>query len=181
MRASRDDRDAWARELREIRPLALMGKIPPRPILLVHGEDDVVVPPQHVRELADAAEGMVELRLLSGAGHRLRHDPRAVAALLGWLSRQGESSSDVELVGVDRVAQGPRRVTPVSSGFGEPADDDEAAGARGQHRPDRLGRDPAGDEERDGRSSRPRATRYARPVPGRPGLVGVGATGPADT
>jgi uncharacterized protein len=33
---------------------------------------------------------MVDLRLLSGAGHRLRHDPRAVAALLGWLGRQGE-------------------------------------------------------------------------------------------
>ena len=69
-----------------------MGKIPPRPILLVHGEDDAVVPPQHVRELADAAEAMVDLRILGGAGHRLRHDPRAVAALLGWLSRQGERS-----------------------------------------------------------------------------------------
>jgi putative redox protein len=84
------DRAAWVRELREIRPLALIGKIPPRPLLLVHGDDDAVVPPQHVRELADAAEGAAEVRLLSGAGHRLRHDPRAVAALLGWLSRQGD-------------------------------------------------------------------------------------------
>jgi putative redox protein len=82
---------AWTRELSEIRPLALMGKIPPRPVLLVHGEEDAVVPPSDVRELADAAEGMVDLRLLGGAGHRLRHDPRAVAALLGWLSRQGHS------------------------------------------------------------------------------------------
>jgi alpha/beta superfamily hydrolase len=31
------DLDAWARELREVRPLSLIGKIPPRPILLVHG------------------------------------------------------------------------------------------------------------------------------------------------
>ena len=85
------DRDAWARELREIRPLALIGKVPPRPLLLVHGDDDAVVPPEHVRELAKAAEGFAELRLLNGAGHRLRHDPRAVAALLGWLSRQGEA------------------------------------------------------------------------------------------
>jgi hypothetical protein len=23
-----------------------------------------------------------------GAGHRLRHDPRAIAVLLGWLDRQ---------------------------------------------------------------------------------------------
>lgn len=84
------DRQVWARELREIQPRELMGKVPPRPILLVHGDDDLVVPREHVRELADAAGGMVELRLLSGAGHRLRHDPRAVAALLGWLGRQGE-------------------------------------------------------------------------------------------
>jgi putative redox protein len=32
--------------------------------------------------------GSAELRLLSGAGHRLRHDPRAIAILLGWLDRQ---------------------------------------------------------------------------------------------
>jgi putative redox protein len=85
------DREAWARELHEIRPLALIGKIPPRPLLLVHGADDAVVPPHHVRELADAADGFAEVRLLSGAGQRLRHDPRAVAVLLGWLSRQGDS------------------------------------------------------------------------------------------
>ena len=32
--------------------------------------------------------GAGELRLVNGAGHRLRHDPRAVAVLLGWLERQ---------------------------------------------------------------------------------------------
>ena len=81
------DAVAWARELRETRPLDLVGKIPPRPLLLVHGLDDDVVPPAHARELADAADGRADLRLLPGAGHRLRHDPRAVAVLLGWLSR----------------------------------------------------------------------------------------------
>jgi uncharacterized protein len=80
--------DGWARELREIRPLALVGKIPPRPVLLVHGASDDTVPLVDARALADAAEGAVELRLLTGAGHRLRHDPRAVAVLLGWLDRQ---------------------------------------------------------------------------------------------
>ena len=29
-----------------------------------------------------------EVRLVSGAGHHLRHDPRALATLLGWLDRQ---------------------------------------------------------------------------------------------
>jgi len=82
------DFDAWSRELREIRPLNLIGKIPPRPVLVVHGADDDVVPVTEARALADAADNKVELRVLNGAGHRLRHDPRAVAVLLGWLDRQ---------------------------------------------------------------------------------------------
>jgi alpha/beta superfamily hydrolase len=82
------DLDAWARELREVRPLSLIGKIPPRPVLLVHGSSDEVVPLLDARALADAAEGQLELRTLVGAGHRLRHDPRAIALLIGWLDRQ---------------------------------------------------------------------------------------------
>jgi putative redox protein len=87
-RAFPGDFDAWARELREIRPLGLIGKIPPRPILIVHGASDEVVPMLDARALADAADGRVELRILVAAGHRLRHDPRAIAILLGWLDRQ---------------------------------------------------------------------------------------------
>jgi hypothetical protein len=37
--------------------------------------------------LADAAEGYAELRVVAMAGSRLRHDPRAIALLLGWLQR----------------------------------------------------------------------------------------------
>jgi putative redox protein len=83
------DLDAWARELKEIRPLNLIGKIPPRPILLVHGANDEVVTVLDARALADAAFAQVELRVLPGAGHRLRNDPRAIALLIGWLDRQG--------------------------------------------------------------------------------------------
>jgi putative redox protein len=87
-----DDPDAWARELDELRPLALVGKVPPRPLLIVHGGDDTVVPVVEARALDDAADGRGELRVLSGAGHRLRHDPRAIAVLLGWLERQGQGA-----------------------------------------------------------------------------------------
>jgi hypothetical protein len=39
--------------------------------------------------MADAVSGQIDFRILAGAGHHLRHDPRAVSILLGWLERQG--------------------------------------------------------------------------------------------
>jgi putative redox protein len=82
------DPHAWSRELREIRPTALIAKIPPRAVLLIHGADDDVVPLEDARVLTDAAGDAVELRVLGEAGHRLRHDPRAVALIIGWMERQ---------------------------------------------------------------------------------------------
>jgi uncharacterized protein len=79
---------AWSRELREVQPLAAAARIPPRSLLVVHGDQDDVVPVEDARALADAAHGGAELRIVNGAGHRLRHDPRAIAILLGWLERQ---------------------------------------------------------------------------------------------
>jgi putative redox protein len=53
----------------------------------MHGDGDESVPVADSRVLA-AAHGSAEFRLIEGAGHRLRHDPRAIAVLLGWLDRQ---------------------------------------------------------------------------------------------
>lgn len=79
--------DRWIRELKETRPLVLAEKLAPRPLLLVQGSDDDQVPALDARALADC-HGAAELRIIQGAGHRLRHDPRAVAVLMGWLERQ---------------------------------------------------------------------------------------------
>lgn len=83
-----EDFSSWARELSEISPVSAIGKIPPRAILLVHGSDDETVPPEAARQLADAAGAPIDLVMLNHAAHRLRHDPRAVAVLIGWLDRQ---------------------------------------------------------------------------------------------
>ena len=85
------DFSAWAHELKELRAINAVDQIPPRPLLLVHGSLDDVVPIADARVLADAADDQLELRIITGAGHRLRHDPRAVAVLLGWLDRQSLS------------------------------------------------------------------------------------------
>ena len=79
--------DQWSRELREIRAVAAAPRLRPRPVLIVHGSEDESVPVFDARVLADA-HGDADLRIIEGAGHQLRHDPRAVAVLLGWLDRQ---------------------------------------------------------------------------------------------
>lgn len=79
--------DEWSRELRELRAVEYAPKLRPRPLLVAHGSDDDLVPVFDARVLVDA-HGDAELRIVNGAGHRLRHDPRAVAVLLGWLDRQ---------------------------------------------------------------------------------------------
>jgi putative redox protein len=79
--------DEWSRELRRFRPVDAARRFAPRPVLVMHGEEDESVPVADSRDLA-RAHGTAELRIVPGAGHRLRHDPRAIAVLLGWLDRQ---------------------------------------------------------------------------------------------
>ena len=82
-------REDWAAQLRAIDPVGAAAAVPPRPLLIVHGSIDPDIPLVEARALAEAAHGEAELRVIPMAGHRLRHDPRAVAVLLGWLQRQG--------------------------------------------------------------------------------------------
>ncbi len=79
--------DEWSREFRRFRPVDAASRFAPRPMLVLHGDDDESVPVSDARQLAQA-HGSAALRILPGAGHRLRHDPRALAILLGWLERQ---------------------------------------------------------------------------------------------
>ena len=69
-------------------PLGSIAMIPPRHLMIVHGADDQVVPVAQARMLVDAARGHAELRVVQGAGHWLRPDPRMVATLVGWLERR---------------------------------------------------------------------------------------------
>jgi fermentation-respiration switch protein FrsA (DUF1100 family) len=81
------DADALLAEVLTLDPLEAIALMPPRRLLLVHGDDDVEVPSTDARELLAAAGGHAELRIIQGAGHQMRADPRMVATLLGWLDR----------------------------------------------------------------------------------------------
>lgn len=83
--------DQWTRQLREIKPADEAALVYPRPMLVLHGSEDETVPSFDARALGDA-HGGAELRIVVGAAHDLRHDPRAVAILLGWLDRERHRS-----------------------------------------------------------------------------------------
>ena len=84
--------DAWAREARSVRAVNDVTHLAGRHLLVMHGSDDDAVPVFDARVLADA-HGDADLRIIDGGGHQLRHDPRAVAVLLGWLDRQRSQAS----------------------------------------------------------------------------------------
>jgi pimeloyl-ACP methyl ester carboxylesterase len=84
--------DKWSRDLRDIRAIACAAELAPRPLLLLHGSDDDAVPVFDARVLADA-HGEADLRIIDGGSHQLRHDPRAIAILLGWLDLQRSQTS----------------------------------------------------------------------------------------
>ena len=78
--------EEWSRDFRRFRPIDSARRFAPRPLLVMHGEDDESVPTTDARQLA-AAHGSADLNLLAGAGHRLRHDPRP------WPSCSGGSTA----------------------------------------------------------------------------------------
>lgn len=87
--------DAWASEFKNITAVAAASRLAPRPLLVMHGDSDDLVPSLDARVVADA-HGSAELRIIGGGGHELRHDPRAVAVLLGWLSREHNATVAVD-------------------------------------------------------------------------------------
>jgi len=82
-----EDPEKWKDELSSVDTDAAMEKLGDLPMLILHGSDDDVVPHFDPLVVRDAAGG-ADLRTIRGAGHLLRHDPRAIAILLGWLTRQ---------------------------------------------------------------------------------------------
>jgi len=83
--------DDWAEALGRYKAVDFATRMQDKPFLLLHGGDDEAVPVFDARVIADA-HGSANLRVVQGASHALRYDPRAVAILLGWLERQRHRS-----------------------------------------------------------------------------------------
>lgn len=79
------DPEAWLDGLYSVRAEDYVGQIAPRPLLIVHGTADEVVPVEHARLLYERAGEPKELVLLDGVLHRLRQEPVALSAAVVWL------------------------------------------------------------------------------------------------
>jgi dipeptidyl aminopeptidase/acylaminoacyl peptidase len=77
--------DEWLDGFNAVSPLRWIGRISPRPLLLIHGEKDDLVPVEHAHRLYERAGEPKELVILPGAGHRLRLEEKAITTALGWL------------------------------------------------------------------------------------------------
>jgi fermentation-respiration switch protein FrsA (DUF1100 family) len=75
----------WLDGFQLVSPAKHIANIAPRPLLLVHGNRDDVVPTSQARRLYEIAREPKQLVIIDGAGHRLRQDDRATGAVLDWL------------------------------------------------------------------------------------------------
>lgn len=77
--------DAWTAGFRLVNPLAAIHYLAPRPLLVLHGSRDDLVPVENALQLFQAAEEPKQLLIVDGSSHQLRQDDRAVVLIIEWL------------------------------------------------------------------------------------------------
>jgi len=77
--------EEWLRGFEVISPIHWIDRISPRPLLLVHGDADEVVPLEQADKLYQKAKEPKELAIIPGAKHKLRLEEKAMATVLDWL------------------------------------------------------------------------------------------------
>lgn len=77
----------WTKGFMVITPSTWISLIPPRPIFIIHAEDDEVVEVNHARELYNRVQGKANLLILPQGGHRLRLNEAAMKEALLWAKK----------------------------------------------------------------------------------------------
>jgi len=77
--------EEWERGFEVVTPIDWIDRISPRQLLIVHGDADELIPLEHAHRLYEKAGEPKELRVIPGAGHKLRIDDSAMATILEWL------------------------------------------------------------------------------------------------
>ncbi|MBT9149180.1 MAG: hypothetical protein DDT27_01260 [Dehalococcoidia bacterium] len=77
----------WGDHLRQVNPMSSIEKVSPRPLLMIHGENDDLIPPSHAQRLYEKAEEPKELVMIPGGEHQLRTNETAIRTAVNWLKR----------------------------------------------------------------------------------------------
>ena len=85
--------DDWVAEFELISPLRWVHRLSPRPLLILHGEEDELVNVDQARAIFQKAGEPKDLVLVPGGKHRLRLDPRALDLAEQWLLKWKDSAT----------------------------------------------------------------------------------------
>jgi len=77
--------EEWEGGFEAVAPIDWIDRISPRPLLLVHGDADELIPLEHACRLYGKAREPKELKIIPAAGHRMRLEEAAMAFVLDWL------------------------------------------------------------------------------------------------
>jgi pimeloyl-ACP methyl ester carboxylesterase len=80
------DIDRWIDGFEQIEPRRWISHFEGRYLLIVHGDEDELIPVDHARELFNRApSGEAKLSIIPGGEHRLRLDSRCIEIVKTWL------------------------------------------------------------------------------------------------
>ena len=82
-----DSVSEWAEGFSKVSPINCIRDIGPRPVAIIHGEDDEVVNISHAHRLFDKASEPKQLYAIPGAGHRLRNNDYALVKVYELLKK----------------------------------------------------------------------------------------------
>jgi len=77
--------EEWEKGFDTVSPIKWIDKISPRPLLLVHGDADELIPLEHAHRLYQKAKEPKGLKIIPGARHKLRLDKAAMDFVLDWI------------------------------------------------------------------------------------------------
>jgi dipeptidyl aminopeptidase/acylaminoacyl peptidase len=84
--------EEWQAGFETISPIDWIDRISPRPLLLVHGDADELIPLEHAQRLYEKAGEPKELKIIRGARHKMRLEKAAMDLVLAWLKARCHNS-----------------------------------------------------------------------------------------
>ena len=75
----------WTRHFQQVSPIECIDQIAPRPLLIIHGDSDETIPPEHASQLFARSEEPHKLVMIPRGEHKLRQNEKAMEAASEWL------------------------------------------------------------------------------------------------